>query len=148
MEAHRAVRRAALDGVLQVHDGVVQQVQAGGAHAQPELDGSEVGDAAGAADQLTAWLAVATRSFDRFIAAAQRLRADYWMPVDAMGEAAAKAGKRDLAAEVYGAAIAGGGWHVGQLTRLCRQRTRGPSPSSTSTPPSRRVSHRLTFSMI
>ena len=73
--------------------------------------------------QLIAWLAVATRSFDRFVPAAERLYAEWWMPVDAMGEAAAQAGKRDLAAEVYGAAIAGGGWHVDHLTHLCRQRT-------------------------
>jgi hypothetical protein len=40
-----------------------------------------------------------------------------------MGESAVKAGKPDLAAELYGAAVAGGGWHVDHLTRLCRQRT-------------------------
>lgn len=73
--------------------------------------------------QLIAWLAVATRSFDRFVPAAERLRADWWMPVDALGEVAAKAGKPGLAAEVYGAAIAGSGWHVDHLTGLCRQRT-------------------------
>ena len=80
-------------------------------------------DEADEALQLIAWLAVATRSFDRFVRAAERLRADWWMPVDAMGEAAAKAGKSELATEVYGAAIAGGGWHVDHLTGLCRQRT-------------------------
>lgn len=42
-----------------------------------------------------------------------------------MGEAAVKAGKPELAAEVYGAAIARGGWHVDHLTRLCHQRTSG-----------------------
>jgi hypothetical protein len=73
--------------------------------------------------QLVAWLAVATRSFDRFVSAAERLGVEWWMPVDAMGEAAANAGERDLAADVYGAAIAGGGWHVEHLSRLCRQRT-------------------------
>ncbi len=73
--------------------------------------------------QLLAWLAVATRSFDRFVPAAARLRAEWWMPVDAMGEAAVAAGNPVLATEVYGAAIAGGGWHVDHLTRLCRQRT-------------------------
>ena len=73
--------------------------------------------------QLIAWLAVATRAYDRFVPAAERLRADWWMPVDAMGESAVKAGKPDLAAELYGAAVAGGGWHVDHLTRLCRQRT-------------------------
>lgn len=79
--------------------------------------------------QLLAWVAVATRSFDRFVPAAERLRAEWWMPVDAMGETAAEAGKIDLAAEVYGAAIAGGGWHVDHLTRLCHQRTGGaPEP--------------------
>jgi len=79
--------------------------------------------------QLIAWLAVATRSFDRFVPAAERLRAAWWMPVDAMGEAAASAGELGLAAEVYGAAIAGGGWHVDHLTRLCHRRTgRPPAP--------------------
>ncbi|MEW6153927.1 MAG: hypothetical protein AB1673_08070 [Actinomycetota bacterium] len=79
--------------------------------------------------QLIAWLAVATRSFDRFAVAAERLRAEWWMPVDALGEAAVGAGKPDLAAEVYGAAIVGGGWHVDHLTRLCRQRTgHDPAP--------------------
>lgn len=79
--------------------------------------------------QLIAWLAVATRSYDRFVPAAERLRAEWWMPVDAMGEAAVKAGKPDLAAEVYGAAVAGGGWHVNHLTGLCRQRTgHDPAP--------------------
>lgn len=73
--------------------------------------------------QLIAWLAVATGSSDRFVPAAERLRGEWWMPVDAMGEEAAKAGKADLAASVYSAAIAGGGWHVDHLTRLCRQRT-------------------------
>jgi len=72
--------------------------------------------------QLIAWLVVATGSLDRFVPAAQRLRADWWIPVDAMGEAAANAGEFDLAAEVYGAAIASGGWHVDHLTRLCHQR--------------------------
>jgi hypothetical protein len=80
--------------------------------------------------QLVAGLAVATRSFDRFVSAAERLRAEWWMPVDAMGEAAANAGERDLAADVYGAAIAGGGWHVDHLSRLCRQRT-GLDPATT-----------------
>lgn len=78
--------------------------------------------------QLVAWLVVATRSFDRFVPAAERLRAEWWMPVDAMGEAAVAAGKPHLAAEVYGAAIAGGGWHADHLTRLCRQRT-GDDPT-------------------
>ena len=81
------------------------------------------------ARQLVAWLAVATLSFDRFVPAAERLRADWWMPIDAMGEAAAKVGRSELAAEVYGAAIAGGGWHVDHLTLLCRQRT-GRDPAS------------------
>ncbi len=83
--------------------------------------------------QLIAWLAVATHSYDRFVPAAKRLRADWWMPVDAMGEAAIKAGKPDLAAEVYGAAIAGGGWHVDHLTRLCQQRT-GGAPTAPRAP--------------
>jgi len=79
--------------------------------------------------QLIAWLAVATRAHDRFVPAAARLRADWWIPVDAMGEAAVKAGRPALAAEVYGTAVAGGGWHVDQLTRLCRQRTgHDPAP--------------------
>jgi hypothetical protein len=72
--------------------------------------------------QLVAWLAVATRSADRFVPAATRLRADWWMPIDAMGQAAAKAGEHELAAEVYGTAIAGGGRHVDHLARLCHER--------------------------
>lgn len=72
---------------------------------------------------------MATRSFDRFVVTAERLGADWWLLVDAMGEAAVKAGKADLAAEVYGAAVAGGGWHVDHLTRRCRERIgRDPTP--------------------
>ncbi|HEV2811118.1 MAG TPA: hypothetical protein VGV93_12070 [Acidimicrobiales bacterium] len=81
------------------------------------------------ARQLVAWLAVATQSFDRFVLTAERLGADWWLLVDAMGEAAVDAGKADLAAEVYGAAVAGGGWHVDHLTLRCRERTgRDPTP--------------------
>ncbi|MGQ0742799.1 MAG: hypothetical protein ACT4OS_00370 [Acidimicrobiales bacterium] len=83
--------------------------------------------------QLMAWLAVATHSYDRFVPAAKRLRADWWIPVDAMGEAANKAGRPDLAAEVYGAAIAGGGWHADPLARLCQQRT-GGTPTAPRAP--------------
>ncbi len=78
--------------------------------------------------ELGVWLAVATRSFDRFVPAAGRLRADHWIPVHAMGEAATQAGKRDLAVDVYAAAIAGGGSHVEYLTRRCRELT-GVEPS-------------------
>ncbi len=44
-----------------------------------------------------------------------------------MSEAANKAGRPDLAAEVYGATTTagGGGWHADHLTRLCQQRTGG-----------------------
>ncbi|MPZ89577.1 MAG: hypothetical protein GEU81_16240 [Nitriliruptorales bacterium] len=78
--------------------------------------------------QLVAWLAVATRSFHRFVPLAERLRADWWTPVDAMGQAAAKAGQTDLAVAVYSTAIAGGGWHVEHLTRRCQEVTGGQPP--------------------
>lgn len=81
--------------------------------------------------ELVAWLAVATRSFDRFVPAAERLRADHWIPVDAMGQAAAKAGRRELAVDVYAAAVAGGGWHVDHLTRRCRALTGAEPPRPT-----------------
>ncbi len=102
-------------------DALLQELEA--EHRSHRLDYE-----ADEATELMAWLAVATRSFDRFVPAAELLGADHWIPVDAMGHAAAKAGRRELAVDVYAAAVASGGWHVDHLTRRCRELT-GIEPS-------------------
>lgn len=78
--------------------------------------------------QLVAWLAVTTKSFDRFVPIAGRLSADWWIPVDALAQAAAEAGQAELAGEVYAAAIASGGIHVDHLARRCRDLTGSDPP--------------------
>ncbi|MGH8984586.1 MAG: hypothetical protein ACRDY6_12030 [Acidimicrobiia bacterium] len=95
---------------------------------ETELRSHRLDYEAAQAAQLVAWLAVATRSFDRFLPAAQGLGADWWVPVDALGQTAAAANKADLAVEVYTAAVAGGGMHVDHLTRRCRELTGAAIP--------------------
>lgn len=70
------------------------------------------------ARELIAWMTVATRSFDRMVDSAERLKADSWRPVAKMATVAAKRGRRELAVAIYDAAIAGGGLHVSHLTSL------------------------------
>lgn len=97
-------------------DGLLQRLDR--EHAAERLD-YEADDAA----QLRAWLAIATARRSLFVPVAERLRAEWWIPVDAMGRAAVEAGDVRLAREVYATAIAGGGLHVDNLARRCRERT-------------------------
>lgn len=69
--------------------------------------------------QLVAWLHVATRSFDRFVPAAERLGSDWWMPVTAMAEAAVEAGRTELAVQVFAAATSREGMHRDLLAQKC-----------------------------
>jgi hypothetical protein len=78
--------------------------------------------------QQTAWLCVATRSFDRFVVAAHRLGCDWWMPVTAMADTAVDAGRVALAVEVLEAATARSGMHR-QLLLGKRAQMTAPRPS-------------------
>lgn len=69
------------------------------------------------AAQLRAWLAIATGRTDRFVGVAERLRADWWIPVHAMADHAESLGRDDLAADLLRAAIDGGGHHVDHLRK-------------------------------
>jgi len=54
--------------------------------------------------QLVAWLHIAGRRYSRYAGAAQRLGSDHWMPIVALAESAAAAGRKELAIEVFRAA--------------------------------------------
>jgi len=78
--------------------------------------------------QLVAWLHVSTRTFDRFVATAERLDCDWWTPVTAMAETAVAAGRTQLAVDVFVAATSRPGLHRDFLARKCATLT-GQSPS-------------------
>lgn len=78
--------------------------------------------------QLVAWLAVATRSYTKFVHVAERLRADWWIPVVALAETAMKSGRTQLAKDVFAAAIAQGGMHTEHLARRCHELTGAEPP--------------------
>jgi len=78
--------------------------------------------------QMVAWLAVATHSYTRFVPVAERLGADWWIPVVALAETAMKSGRTQLARDVFGAAIAPGGLHTEHLARRCRELTGAEPP--------------------
>ena len=113
--------KGARKGDVELVEGLLWDLEA--EHRSHRLDYE-----AAEAVQLVAWLAVATRSFHLFVPVARRLGAEWWIPVDAVANSAAKANKRDLALEVYAAAIAGGGWHVEHLARRCRDLTGAEPP--------------------
>lgn len=69
--------------------------------------------------QLVAWLQVATRTFDRFVPAAERLGSEWWIPVTAMAETAVDAGRTELAVEVFAAAASREGMHRDLLAQKC-----------------------------
>lgn len=54
--------------------------------------------------QLVAWLHIAGRRYSRYAGAAHRLGSEHWMPIVALAESAAAAGRRELAIEVFRAA--------------------------------------------
>ena len=54
--------------------------------------------------QLIAWLHIAGRRYSRYATAADRLGSDHWMPIVALAESAATAGRQELAIEVFRAA--------------------------------------------
>ena len=54
--------------------------------------------------QLVAWLHVAGHRYSRYAGAAHRLGSDHWMPIVALAESAAAAGRPELAIEVFCAA--------------------------------------------
>lgn len=54
--------------------------------------------------QLVAWLHIAGRRYSRYAGAAHRLGSDHWMPIVALAESAASAGRKELAIEVFRAA--------------------------------------------
>lgn len=54
--------------------------------------------------QLVAWLHIAGRRYSRYAGAAHRLGSGHWMPIVALAESAAAAGRKDLAIEVFRAA--------------------------------------------
>ena len=54
--------------------------------------------------QLVAWLHIAGRRYSRYAGAARRLGSDHWMPIVALAESAATAGRKELAIEVFRAA--------------------------------------------
>lgn len=69
--------------------------------------------------QLVAWLHVATRTYERFVAAAERLGSDWWIPVTAMADTAVDAGRTELAVEVFAAAASREGMHQDLLAQKC-----------------------------
>jgi hypothetical protein len=54
--------------------------------------------------QLVAWMHIAGRRYSRYARVAHRLGSDHWMPIVALGESAAAAGRKELAVEVFRAA--------------------------------------------
>ena len=72
--------------------------------------------------QQLAWLAVAGRRFAKYVDAATRLGSEQWMPIEAMAESALRAGRRELAVEVFRAADRPG-FHQEHLRRRCQALT-------------------------
>lgn len=74
------------------------------------------------AQQQLAWLAVARRRFGRYVEAASRLGTDHWREIESLAESALRAGRRDLAVEVFRAADRPG-WHQERLRERCVELT-------------------------
>lgn len=72
--------------------------------------------------QLTAWLAVAGRRYDRYQQTARRLGSDHWMPVVALAESALAGGQPTLAVEVFRGANQPGR-HADHLRARCLELT-------------------------
>ena len=72
--------------------------------------------------QLVAWLHIAGRRHSRYAGAAHRLGSDHWMPIVALAESAAAAGRKELAIEVFRAADEPG-MHRDHLRDRCRRLT-------------------------
>jgi hypothetical protein len=81
--------------------------------------------------QLVAWLHIAGRRYSRYASAAHRLGSDHWMPIVALAESAAAAGRNELAIEVFRAADQPGMQrnHLGErCLRLTGIRLDNPQP--------------------
>lgn len=74
--------------------------------------------AAEEARQQQAWLAVGTNSIDRFIEVAEHLGTDHWAEIEALAQAALRAGGRTLAIGVFQAADRPGR-HRDHLRKIC-----------------------------
>jgi hypothetical protein len=74
------------------------------------------------AQQQLAWLAVARRRFRRYVEAASRLGTDHWREIEALAGSALRAGRRELAVEVFRAADRPG-WHQRRLRERCLELT-------------------------
>ena len=61
--------------------------------------------------QQLAWLAVSGRRLSRYVETATRLGSEHWMPIEAMAESALRAGRREVAVEVFRAASSPGPLH-------------------------------------
>jgi len=72
--------------------------------------------------QLVAWLHIAGRRYSRYAGAAHRLGSDHWMPIVALAESAADAGRKELAVEVFRAADQPG-MHCDHLRDRCLKLT-------------------------
>jgi hypothetical protein len=68
--------------------------------------------------QLIAWLHIAGRRYTHYVTVAQRLGSDHWIPIVALAESAASAGRADLAVDVFRAADQPGR-HRGHLQDRC-----------------------------
>jgi len=82
--------------------------------------------------QLVAWLQIAARRYSRYIGAARLLGANHWMPIVALAESAAAAGRTELAIEIFRAADQPG-MHCDLLRERCLKLTgmRLDDPAST-----------------
>lgn len=72
--------------------------------------------------ELVAWLHIAGRRYSRYAGAARRLGSDHWMPIVALAESAATAGRKELAIEVFRAADQPG-MHRDHLRDRCLELT-------------------------
>ncbi|MGI8807091.1 MAG: hypothetical protein ACR2KK_04500 [Acidimicrobiales bacterium] len=72
--------------------------------------------------QLVAWLHIAGRRYSRYAGAAHRLGSHHWMPIVALAESAAAAGRTELAIEVFRAADQPG-MHRDHLRERCLKLT-------------------------
>lgn len=72
--------------------------------------------------QQVAWLHMAGRRYSRYAGAAHRLGSDHWMPIVALAESAAAAGRKELAIEVFRAADQPG-MHRDQVRDRCLKLT-------------------------
>jgi hypothetical protein len=82
--------------------------------------------------QLIAWLHMAGHRYTQYVSVAQRIGSDHWIPIVALAESAAAAGRTDLAVDVFRAADRPGR-HRGHLQDRCSALTGVRVDTSTET---------------